>query len=441
MPQVDCDGVGISLISLTIPHDFDFVQGVAVFWSLIPYAFLAVFFFTFFYTQRVSMFFFVVLGLISAAINEFAIKNIHQEDRPHKSCLDSGAFPSGHASIAALFFVWLVLETIIYKGWSIKKKIFTIIGLTALLGPCAPFRYVDNDHTWNQIAAGTIAGACWGIIDFIVMRLVIYFLEDLMCIAPFRWLHMRNDIRPSYEGSRHKGTKVPDATNVSDVSTPKNGVNFGLFLFTHILMILILVVLGVLGIILASVKRHDVGTKCDRSSWGVAYGVGILTLTTALFVIAVTILVTLKIKGKNWFPEVVQGLLLTGGCFFFEAFFWNVAGFQASDEDDNCPVDRSIDPTFAYVILWFVVMFVTWIIMSILAVKIDLRRVYGFRKSLIMKNSHTNTIKETNASKIHYKKTKKGEVSKIQNNEVPKYVDEKSVTNNQAPQPSITSAV
>ncbi len=41
--MLECDGVGVNLVALTVPNDPDFFEILAVFWSLVPYSIMAVF--------------------------------------------------------------------------------------------------------------------------------------------------------------------------------------------------------------------------------------------------------------------------------------------------------------------------------------------------------------------------------------------------------------
>jgi len=375
MVQPDCDGVGISLISLTTPHNFDVKQFFAVFWSLVPYAVLAVMIFALFFTQRALLLNILILGLIMVILNEFAIKHIHEETRPSRSCLDSGGFPSGHAMIATLLLTWLTIETIIHPGWSIRKKVLVIIGLFCVFGPCPPFRHPGGDHSWNQIAAGVIVGFVMAILIFLFSQFVVVrYLESIMKWRIMQFFHIQNDYRPNYEQTKNKGANAPLHAYVPIFSEPKVN-NDALFHIAHIIVISFSLLMGAIGLILGGIKLHKY--DCDRSSGPVTIGVGIWTFFTGLAALFVYINALRKRNNQSWLKEAQQVALWVGGFFAFQAFFWNIAVIETSREDSNCPSNGG-DETYIYGIIWFIVFALLLVFGIEMYILLALRTVYGW---------------------------------------------------------------
>jgi len=375
MVQPDCDGVGISLISLTVPHNWDVKQFFAIFWSLVPYAVLAVMIFGLFFSQRALLLNLLVLGLIMVIINEFAIKHIHDESRPSHSCLDSGGFPSGHAMIATLLLTWITLEVIIHPGWTWKKKILIIIGLLCVFGPCPPFRHPGGDHSWTQIGGGVVVGFVMGLILFVFSQFVIVrYLEYIMSWKVMAFFHIQNDYRPNYEQTKNKGAKAPKHAYEPIFSEPKV-TNDALFHIAHILVISISIMWGIIGIILGLVKKHRY--DCDRSSGPVTIGVGIWTVLFGLSALFVYIMAIRRRNNQSWSYEAVQVALWIGGFLIFEAFFWNIAVIETSREDSNCPSNGG-DETYIYGIIWFVLFAIGLIFGIEMYILLALRSVYGW---------------------------------------------------------------
>jgi len=378
MPQPLCDGVGVSLISLTVVNDMDVKQFFGMFWSLVPYAFLAMLIFGLFFTQRMSLFTLVVFGLIMTAINEFAVKNVHEESRPEHSCLDSGGFPSGHSMISVLYLTWLTLEFIIHPNWTWRKKTIGLIVIWCILAPCAPFRHVGGDHSWNQIAAGVVVGFILGLLLFLFNQFVIIrYLEYIMGWKITRASRIQNDLRPQYQHSKNKGAKAP-STTVEAFPSEQRIKSRAVFSIAHIIVIAINFILGALGIILGSVKNHV--SECHPSSGVVAIGSGIWTFLAAIGMTIIFILSLRKLDNKPWAPELVQGLLFVTGFLIFESFFWNVAGVAVSHQDDDCYRGNL---TLAYSILWFVVEVILLIFGFWMWFLLDLHHVYGFNKNCV----------------------------------------------------------
>jgi len=379
MVQPDCAGVGVSLISLTVPYDFNVKQFFAIFWSLVPYAFLATMIFALFFTQRAGLLFFLFFGLIMVAINEFAVKHVHDETRPSRSCLDSGGFPSGHAMIATLFLTWMTIEVVIHPGWTWKKKTLIIIGLWCTLGPCPPFRHPGGDHSWNQIAGGVVVGFIMGLILFFFNQFVIVRnLESIMKWRLFSFLHIQNDYRPNYEQTKHKGANAPKHAYYPLFSSPKFDSN-GLFHGAHLAVMAVTALMGIIGIILGEIKRHKY-PNCDRSSGPVGVGVGLWTLIASIFMLLVYINAIRKRNNQTWTKEGMQLFLWLGGFFIFEGFFWNVALVETSREDARNTAqcsDRS-DMTLIYAIVWFVLFAVLLVFSVEVYILLALRTVYGW---------------------------------------------------------------
>lgn len=115
---------------------------------------------------------------IVAMINMILVKGLGHCSkcaRPCGSCVASNGMPSGHASNAIGFCLWVVLETLIGVGrqWSIRRKAILVVVDLALFLPVPYSRVYLGDHTPLQVVIGSSTGTLFALIYFIVLRFVV----------------------------------------------------------------------------------------------------------------------------------------------------------------------------------------------------------------------------------------------------------------------------
>eukprot|EP01114_Cavostelium_apophysatum_P023909 TRINITY_DN9171_c0_g1_i1.p1 TRINITY_DN9171_c0_g1~~TRINITY_DN9171_c0_g1_i1.p1 ORF type:complete len:449 (-),score=94.75 TRINITY_DN9171_c0_g1_i1:54-1400(-) len=383
---VQCNGVAAHLTSTTIPYDLSFVEFLGVFYTIVQFSYMALLATGMVYTQRFSLGLTFILGLIGSGINEQIIKKITKEGRPFGSCIDTNGFPSGHALVSMYYFVFLTLESIFHPTWKTKKRIIFAIGNAIILIPVGPLRRVLHDHSWKQIGVGMGSGVVWGIISWLFVQFVLVrYLYNIMGWRITQFLHIRNDLRPNFEYSKHEGKKVEDAkvprcinTKRWNIKHHRNPLVVNSF---HIGIILMWISVGIIGIVLGFEKeRRD--QNCDRTSKGVMISCGCLTIITWLLFIPIAVLINRKMKKQDWHPELVQGNFFVIGFLFWQSLFFCSAVFYSTTDDENCPASGP-DLGMVFAILYVSVTFIFWVFVTLMFFLVDLRRLYGF-------NSPTN---------------------------------------------------
>jgi len=127
-------------------------------------------------TSRVA-FFLISLGIMQI-FNDTLLKRVLAEDRPHGACSESFGLPSGHSAFSASFFVWLLLEWVLFHDKvPFKTYRFHVVmrTLAILLIPLVPIsRYFLNYHSVKQICLGVLVGSVCAIMHFLIVTVIIH---------------------------------------------------------------------------------------------------------------------------------------------------------------------------------------------------------------------------------------------------------------------------
>lgn len=103
-------------------------------------------------------------GMIGGAVLETVIKFIIHRERPINSLIDASgySFPSGHATMATIFFI--ILLYILKKEWGMKNKILKMIFILVLIliiFLVGISRIYLNVHWFSDVVAGFALGIFW----------------------------------------------------------------------------------------------------------------------------------------------------------------------------------------------------------------------------------------------------------------------------------------
>ena len=125
-------------------------------------------------TRRMGPVRFIVLSIGTGAVGGYLLKFFFDQIRPHH-LIDAGgtilnsSFPSGHALIAALFY--LTIAVILARGqpsWWVRLYVFAVAGgITILVGVSRVYLGV---HWPTDVIAGWAVGAGWVALCCLFMR-------------------------------------------------------------------------------------------------------------------------------------------------------------------------------------------------------------------------------------------------------------------------------
>lgn len=149
----------VPFFDISIPLAPNALLGFAMFYSLIPYAFILLLLIGWIIAPLeraypvaigVNILSLILVAILRASIDQF---------RPPDSCVTSFGMPSGHSAVAIGTLVVLLVETIRntrrYKTW---KVIALCILWTVLLLPVPFARVIIHDHTVMQAVIGSLIG-------------------------------------------------------------------------------------------------------------------------------------------------------------------------------------------------------------------------------------------------------------------------------------------
>ena len=146
-------------------------------------------------------------GVMQILLNELIIKRIVAKPRPLGSCNISCGMPSSHATVAAGYCVWLILE-VIYANWLMERQRYSdsyaddeqfgpradeeaclpnealtlwgqwcsvrkarwIVALLLICVPIPPCRVALHDHSGAQVIVGIVIGVLEGVAWWYVVQ-------------------------------------------------------------------------------------------------------------------------------------------------------------------------------------------------------------------------------------------------------------------------------
>jgi len=136
------------------------IHYVAMFYSIVPFILAVGLPVVFLFTQGLRellaiAFFWMHKGFM------MGFKHMAAQRRPVGTCLSSCGMPSGHSMVAAAFFAWIVFEVGTARSIERARKAAYIAAAGMFFAPVAWSRVVLNDHSWAQVAVGTVSGIAY----------------------------------------------------------------------------------------------------------------------------------------------------------------------------------------------------------------------------------------------------------------------------------------
>eukprot|EP01119_Soliformovum_irregulare_P003969 TRINITY_DN14997_c0_g1_i1.p1 TRINITY_DN14997_c0_g1~~TRINITY_DN14997_c0_g1_i1.p1 ORF type:complete len:470 (+),score=70.28 TRINITY_DN14997_c0_g1_i1:73-1482(+) len=384
-PGPECRGIGIKTFSQTIPHPMD-RNFFPVYEGILAWAAILTIALAFLVSRRISFLFLLITIIASTILSEAILVHVGGVDlqtRPPGNCIGGNGFPSGHTQQLTTAWTYLTFDTIFRPGWSVGKKIILLITWLLVFIPNGPSRWAVHDHHWFQIGAGYGIGFGCGLLGFLLVRfLVSRYLEDIMCLKIVRHLRFVNDYEPSFDHSRHKGSKHTEvirkekeetkakpgliARAWNQVSAPGHSKWEDLEIWQFILVTAPLpityFVLGAVGIA-ASYWKGDLTPDCDISAPEILLATNALTIFLGGIACAIIAFGVYRYHSNEPDKHLIgQYLWLFFTANLIECYIWNFAGRIANDANNEanttaCPPGDDIGSK--YVTAWYVIMTVS----------------------------------------------------------------------------------
>ena len=161
-----CQGWGLQpFIDVTVPHSASWGEAVAVLYSFVPWAVALAVIFAALYRKTSTLVAGVMYISFVVSTNEVLIKRNFPQSRPIASCLVSPGMPSSHSIISIGLLVWTVLE-LAERGSQARH----VVAAAAVLLPVPASRVVLNDHSYEQVMAGSLFGVSTALFFFAFMK-------------------------------------------------------------------------------------------------------------------------------------------------------------------------------------------------------------------------------------------------------------------------------
>jgi hypothetical protein len=387
----ECPGLGVDLLSQTIPYQFTVGHFFGIFWGLMAWSTVFTFALGFIISRRFTLLLLLIIIVFSTILSEGILNHIPTplQKRPERTCLTSPGFPSGHTESTFTVFIYASLETIFYRDFSILKKIILVILYGIAFIPQGPLRYYIGDHTWIQVGTAIGIGAYLGITYFLFNRFVLqrYLLERIFSWKITKILRIRNDYQPDYHNSVYKGEKVKEDEKSEDKKKPSKwrSLSTGQIMLLNSLIPVISACLGIIGIIFGRLKWYS--TDCGPASFQILFDIGVITLFYFLTYCVILVIIYLRLK-KNMFLGTFNQ-----GCWYLTTFLW----FQTliylvclvySVSNDSKSTCYYSDLTYIYIFLFSGLQIVMIIYMITIYVVFDLDTLFTSQESKFHNNNN-----------------------------------------------------
>ena len=193
-----CNGTALPGLDVTVPDNADALDGIAVFYSLIPWILAVVLLIGCIVKRTILAMCTVFLGATMIIINEGIVKRIVRQPRPAGSCLHSLGMPSSHSMISVGFCCWLWLECAFHKRdvpfFPGKAILVVVSGILLLPVPASRVRL--QDHSELQVGVGSAEGIFFALLWFLLFHFLFAPKGIFDIIVESRvgqFLGMRND--------------------------------------------------------------------------------------------------------------------------------------------------------------------------------------------------------------------------------------------------------
>lgn len=194
-----CNGTAVHGFDVTVPDQMDFLTGLAVFYSFLPWFVTLCVMIWNVINRSILAICNIAIGVTLIVVNELIIKKIVSQPRPAGSCLTSQGMPSSHSLLAVTFSLWPALEALFHtKQWDPRKKAGFIALVWILLLPVPASRVKLQDHSELQVGVGSAMGVGLATIFFLLFHFVFSptlfprlsrFSKRKFC----KFLHIEND--------------------------------------------------------------------------------------------------------------------------------------------------------------------------------------------------------------------------------------------------------
>ncbi|KAJ9455640.1 Lipid phosphate phosphatase gamma [Diplonema papillatum] len=162
-----CKGIGIQpFIDVTVPHGATYSEVLAVLYSFVPWIVSLITVSSAFRRRTITLLAAAMYIVLVVICNEILVKRNFPQSRPSASCLLSPGMPSSHSLLSIGLLVWLFLEMAENRG---IKGWWGFVAIL-ILAPVPPSRVVLQDHSLEQVTAGSLLGMASAIAFFSVLR-------------------------------------------------------------------------------------------------------------------------------------------------------------------------------------------------------------------------------------------------------------------------------
>lgn len=206
----------------------NFLAGLMIFWSLVPYMLMIVLVASFLFAADTTSLSFAFLLAFIAIVNEGLFKHILSEHRPKGSCLYFGSYglPSGHAATSigtlsyALLEVWIEQPNVTLA----RKALFTFVSLF-FLAPVPYSRVYLHDHFGDQVGIGSAVGFSVAVLWFLFMyKIARTRIDSWIDNGCGRWFELRNTYRtdepwmPAFarKGGVEESSAIEESTDLEE---------------------------------------------------------------------------------------------------------------------------------------------------------------------------------------------------------------------------------
>uniref|UniRef100_A0AAV1TQY1 Phosphatidic acid phosphatase type 2/haloperoxidase domain-containing protein n=1 Tax=Peronospora matthiolae TaxID=2874970 RepID=A0AAV1TQY1_9STRA len=151
------------------------------------------------WTRVFAVCFIPMVTIINAVVLVTSLGDCNACKRPCGSCVSSNGLPSGHATNAIGFSLWIVLEALVGGGkqWTTRTKVTRCGAALVLFLPVPYSRMYVGDHTELQVVIGSADGIVFGLLYFLLLRYVVAKrlprVTERMKQGRWRFLNMVND--------------------------------------------------------------------------------------------------------------------------------------------------------------------------------------------------------------------------------------------------------
>ena len=190
----DCNGHGLQpFIDITVPHGASLAEMVAVLYSFVPWVVCGYIMCGAFYKRTSTLLAGMTYVASVVLVNEVLVKRSFPQRRPLASCLSSPGMPSSHSLLAMGLLAWVLLE-LLERGVKSWNWLFA----TAILLPVPPARVVLQDHSLEQVTAGSLFGLATALLFYSFIRSRAARSMEMWCAHPFaKRIGIVNDYTPN----------------------------------------------------------------------------------------------------------------------------------------------------------------------------------------------------------------------------------------------------